>query len=188
MNAKLALLLPTLSLVIAGCATSYKLPKDSPSATYSLAVESDAASTTTRTVYTLMLDESCNRHPYGLGGGSKSVFGSDPKIETASIAVLAEKPLQFTTNYIDARFAQNKGCSVTGVFTPKTDHIYQARMKIEQDVSVCKLGIIDLSNGGEEQVDFTMPPYICGEGKPSDIKNGQAMQLNWSVKVVPASR
>lgn len=177
-----------LPIAITGCATAYKLPKDLPSATYSLAAEIDASSTTGRTIYTLMLDESCNRSEYGSDGGKKSIFGSDPKIETTPIAIRAEKPLQFTTSYIDARFAENRACSVTGIFTPKTNHIYQARMKVEQNVTACKLGIVDISSGTEEPVDFTMPPYVCGEGKPSNVKNGRPLQLNWHFQVVPAAR
>ena len=177
-----------LSLLTIGCATSHKVPEGNPTARFSLRAEVDASTTTTRVAYTLIHDEKCNNHADGVDGGASRNFGSPLSIQTDPISISSEKPLYFTANYIDSGFAQNRACSLTGVFNPKTDHTYQARLAVLDNVTACQLGIFDISNGQEEAIEFQMPEHVCtGEGGPK-IKNGQAMQLNWKIKVIPNAR
>ncbi|RYY89381.1 MAG: hypothetical protein EOO15_06365 [Chitinophagaceae bacterium] len=178
----------SLAVFIAGCATSHKVPEGRPTAKLSLTVQVEADSTTTRTAYILINDEKCANHVNGVDGGASRNLGSPAIITTEPVKVAADIPLYFTTNYIDSGFAQNRGCSLTGIFTPKIHHNYQARMAVLDNVATCKLGLFDVSTEQEEVVELRMPEYICtGEGGPR-VKNGQAMQLNWKVKVIPMSR
>jgi len=177
-----------ISLLITGCATPHKVPAGTPTATYSLKAEIAGGSSTTRNIYTLINDSKCNAHPNGIKAGSTSKFGSPPVVQTESIQVMAEVPLYFTTNYIDSGFAINRACSLTGIFTPKTSHVYQARMLIAEDVTSCKLDLLDISSEQAVPVEFEMPEYVCtGEGGPK-IKNGQPARLNWHFTVTPASK
>jgi hypothetical protein len=171
------------SLAAAGCVAVYQVPQSRPSAQFQLASMSDSTSTTARSIQTWMWkNEDCEQSEYGARGSPK--FGNDAQAITDPVHILAGEKFVFTATYMDARFAQNRKCAVTGSFTPIAGRRYTAVLVIGDDVSSCQLGVYDVTSRKSEQIEFSAPRYLCegGAGKSARL-NGQPLWTNWKVQV-----
>jgi len=168
------------AILMAGCASTYVAPPSRPSAELYLQGESGPGSTMTRNVYMFALkDTECHKSDYGALLG-KSI-SNEATTRTESARIRADEPFVFTAAYMDARFAQNRACAVTAVFTPKGDHNYAARLVVSQDVTSCELGVYDLTDGTGEPIDLTLPKYVCDYGEQTTRQNGQPLRIQWHV-------
>lgn len=146
-----------------------------------VAGESDSTSTMSRNTFAWAFeDESCklNKNGTRLGGDIHNSATSQSK----PIVIPAEAEFVFTAVYIESRFGQTRECALTGKFTPLQSHRYKAKVVSSDSVNQCSLGIYDITNGQDEQVDFSMPPRACMFMSPS-TQNGRPLWTDYKVTV-----
>ena len=176
-------LLSCVVLGASGCLPIYTIPDDRPQAEFVLAAENESKGTTVRNVYTWVFkNEECEKTSHGMRAGSK-VLGEKDKT-TEPVKILAGEKFVFTSAYIDARFGQNRKCSITGSFVPQPNRKYKALLLVNEQVTACRLGIYDTTGGKEEQVPFVMPGYVCEDGGKTTRLNGQPLWTNWQIQFV----
>lgn len=166
-----------------GCLPTYSVPRLKPTAEFSVTAESDASATTARNIIVWVYkNEECDRHEYGMRAGSK--FENSSVISTDPTPIAAGERFVFTGYYIDARFAQNRACAATGIFTPQVNHHYRALLVVSGNVTTCRLGVYDTTSGDDEDVAISMPTYVCdSEGKTARL-NGRPLWRNWQLPVL----
>jgi len=166
------------------CVPTYRVPRLKPTAEFTLTAENDSSGTTSRNVLVWVYkDEECERHPYGMRAGSD--FGNSPVETTDPTPIAAGEPFVFSAYYGDSRFAQNRTCVSTGVFTPVAGHRYRALLAVSGEVTSCKLGVYDATSGQPEQIPISMPRYVCDDSGKTARPNGQPLWQNWHIKTMP---
>ncbi len=167
---------------LTGCVASYIVPDSAAKASFYLAVQSDAESTSLRNIsLTVLGDENCKEHQYGTRAGSN--IHNVGTAGTDTVKILANEKFVFTAMYVDARFAQNRKCVVTASFVPTEHHTYKALLAVTDDVRACKLGIYDVTSGKDQQLEFSMPKYACDITDLGIRPNGQPLWINWKATV-----
>lgn len=178
-----AILLTCTAFGIVGCLPAYQIPLTKPSAEFVLVAENESRSTTIRSIYTWVFkNEDCEKSTYGMNAGSATLSESVSAVAPRRIA--AGEKFVFTSAYIDARVGQNRQCSITGSFTPQPNHTYKALLLVNEQVTMCKLGIYDTTNHKDEQIEFFMPAFVCEDQGKSARPNGQPLWTDWRVRVI----
>jgi hypothetical protein len=178
------LILPiSLLFTVGGCATAYDAKTASKFAGFSLAGRSDSTSTTLRNTYAWAFqDEACNPSKYGTRLGGE--LGNSANAASSIVQIAADEKFVFTAVYTEARFGQNRECAVTGSFNPIAGHQYKARLITSDAVSTCQLGVYDVTNDAEEQIEFSMPPYACIFNGTSTRHNGRPLWTDFKVRIL----
>src|SRR3954470_5328580 len=122
-------------LGLSACMPTYTVAPDKPKARFSLAAENESRSTTMRNIWARAFKNLACEEP--TRAGNKVLTDGD--LATEAVQILAGESFVFTTTYMDARFAQNRKCSVTGSFVPQADRTYKGVLLVNQDVTACKL-------------------------------------------------
>jgi len=126
---------------LTGCASTYSIPTSIPSAEIFVTAGNDPSAVTSRNVYLWAFkDEQCTASDHGTLAGRSFALGSS--------ALAASEPQKIAAN---DKF----------VFTPEQRHLYKALIQVDDDVTQCGLGILDVTGGSEKRVAFAMPKYAC---------------------------
>lgn len=101
-----------------------------------------------------------------------------------TVSISSGKPFVLTHRYIDARFAQNRTCSVTVSFVPEAGKTYQTYFYVEPDVSGCDTFVSGPSSrAGENVASFQYNENLCLGGANKGPMNRQAVWINWKANV-----
>jgi len=174
-----------LSVVVGlgGCASTYSIPTSTPSAGIFVTAGNNPSAVTSRNVYLWAFkDEQCTASDHGTLAGRSNAFGSSALAASEPQKIVANNKLVFTAGYIDSRFAQNRQCAVTAAFVPEEGHLYKALIQVDDDVTKCGLGILDVTGGSEKRVAFTMPKYACLFNSNIVRENGRPLWTNYVVR------
>jgi hypothetical protein len=99
-----------------------------------------------------------------------------------TVPVSSGKPFIFTYYYIDARFAQNRKCSLTVSFLPESGKSYNSYFYVDPEVTRCDATIYSPNDKpGNNVSSFAYNPNRCINGRNDGPRNGQATWINWSV-------
>ncbi len=170
--------------LLSGCASTYSAHRTKPTAEFYLVAENDSKSTTLQNVFLWAFKNTqCEANEYGTRMGS--VLSNSSPANTPPHTVVANEPLVFTAVYIDARFAQNRQCAITGEFTPLPNRRYVARLAATNDVGACDLGVYEAREGKQEPLKIEMPEFVCEYGASRKLKNGRPLTTNWRVLALP---
>jgi deoxyribodipyrimidine photolyase-like uncharacterized protein len=176
----------SLAFALAACLPTYEVSTAQDTAEFFLSTTNDSQSTTLRSAYVWAFkDEECTRSPLGMRAGQ--AVNNDSGATTTPLKVVANEKFVFTAGYIDARFAQNRQCSVTAAFVPRKNRRYKAQLVVSDDVRGCRVGVYDVTSNKDQQIEFSMPQYLCDdEGKTARL-NGSPLWTDWQVQVNVAS-
>jgi hypothetical protein len=177
-------LLPVFILAsLTGCATTYDARTAPKTAEFSLEGKNDSTWTTLRNTFAWAFeDEECRTSKYGTRLGGE--IGNSATGASAAVPIAAEGKFVFTAAYMEGRVGQIRECAVTGSFDPIPGHRYKAVLVSSEGVSVCQLGVYDVTNTTDEQIEFSMPPHACIVNATSKRENGRPLWTNYKVKVI----
>ena len=166
-------------LILSGCASTYSLPSNQPSATLSFQLSTDSTDTTAKGFQIDAYEDlSCAPAKHGSSLASKRL--ADDQERLGPVKVSTDQPFTFAVAYSEARFAQNKSCSFTAAFWPATDQVYSVQFKVVKQSAACGLQITD-SRGNP--VRYEAPQMSCAEGVGGGkTQNGGAGILNWTIR------
>jgi hypothetical protein len=175
-----------LAFGLTACLPAYEVSPANDTAEFSLSATNDSQSTTLRSAYVWAFkDEERNRSELGMRAGQ--AINNDSGATTTPLKVVANEKFVFTAGYIDARFAQNRQCSVTAAFVPRKNRRYKAQLVVTDDVRGCRVGVYDVTSNKDQQIEFSMPKFVCGdEGKTARL-NGRPLWTDWQVQVTVVS-
>ena len=179
-------IVPFIALIgLTGCMSTYKAPLNRPNAEIFATAETDESVSNSRMVWLeAFKNEECADSDNGIRLGSSPPFANTRITSSPPNAIAAEEKFVFTAVYMDARFAQNRQCSLTGAFIPREARRYKVLVKVDDHVTSCGLGLYDVTTGIEQQVEFTMPKYACRGRTDNAGLNGRPLWTNWQVQVV----
>lgn len=161
-----------------GCVSVYQVPADQPKAQLSFNLRTDSTGTTIKNfIIKHYADAECSESKQGTKIGN-TVFASE-KESLGPYWVLANMPLTFAVLYSEARFKQNRGCSMTATFTPTVGQKYTVQFAVIDQSYGCGLRILDQEN---KPVSFSEPEFSCAETLAGKVKNGGAGILNWEIQ------
>ena len=176
-----------LALAPAACLPVYEVSPANDTAEFFLSTTNDSTATTLRTAYVWVFkDEECTRSERGMRAGN--AMNNDSEATTAPQKVLANEKFVFTASYGDARFAQNRRCAVTAGFIPRKNRRYKAQLVVTDDVRGCSLGIYDVTSSKDQQIEFSMPQYLCVDSGKSTSLNGRPLWTDWHIQAHVVSR
>lgn len=99
-----------------------------------------------------------------------------------SLHLPAEQPITLALWYIEANYGNNRECSYTWTFTPKTGEHYRARLAVSRDIH-CNVTLVDAAGA---PVDVSTPENSCVLGVYGKrIPNGEPAIITYEVRVVP---
>jgi len=174
-----------LSVVVglAGCASTYSIPTSIPSADIFVTAANSPSGVTGRNIYLWAFkDEQCTQSDHGTLAGRSHAFANSALAASEPQKIPANDKFVFTAGYIDSRFAQNRQCTVTAAFVPEQGHLYRALIQVDDDVTKCGLGILDVTGGSEKRVAFAMPKYACLFNSNIARENGKPLWTNYVVR------
>lgn len=165
-------------LWLVGCASTYSLPTNSPSATMTLDLRSESKGTTMQGYRVFAYqDMNCTPSPLGSLIESKQFTGAVEKI--GPIKVVAASPLTFAVLYGESRMSQNRQCSFTASFLPRAGESYGVQFAVADGALACGMKITD---GAGQEVSFESPSSSCAETFAGRVKNGGTGVLNWTFR------
>ena len=176
-----------LAFGLAACLPAYEVSPTSETAEFFLSTTNDLQLTTLRTTYVWVFkDEECTRSALGMRAGN--AMNNDREATTAPQKVLANERFVFTAAYGDARFAQNRNCAVTAAFVPRKNRRYRAELVVTDDVRGCSIGVYDVTSNRDQQIEFSMPQYLCGDSGKTTRLNGRPLWTDWHIQATVVSR
>lgn len=99
-----------------------------------------------------------------------------------TVRIPAGKPFILTHHYIDARFAQNRACSVTVSFTPERGKSYQTFFYVDDQVNGCDAIIAQEAARTSENVpSFRYSDNLCLGGTNMGKMNRRPVRINWEI-------
>lgn len=155
--------------LLSGCAT-YKVPAGASTAKLVSRMENNSTGTTLRLFWT-----SISRYTDCSDAArlqTKVYPGDSYTAETAVIE--AGRDLAISATYADARFGENRECSITAEFSPVAGKVYLVDMQVRHEVSSCRMNLYDITEGEEKKkrVYYQMPQQACRDQQLRS-KNGQ---------------
>ncbi|WP_156900015.1 hypothetical protein [Luteimonas mephitis] len=172
--------LAALALALAGCVSQYEYGAAPDSAT--LRIVGNTANFFTDAYE----NEGCK--PNRSGGRLATFYGPTkdaPSPEAGkTVLIPSGKPFVLTHRYIDARFAQNRICSVTVSFVPEPGGIYQTYFYVEPEVEGCDTLVSEAGGSpGESVSSFKYNEKLCPSGLDRGAMNRQPVRVNWKADV-----
>lgn len=166
--------------LLAGCATTYSLPEKSEKAQLRLLGENASSGTFSRRFFLYVFEnEECGITSAGTTLIRLNSSGKD-RVMSEAVDIQAGKPATLTAQYIDARFAQNRSCYVTGTFTPLKNETYTVVLAVNPDVTECRMGLFNGSPVEANRVDeLHLPSAYCTVDGKFEGKNGKSLWTNW---------
>lgn len=143
---------------------------------------SDSTGTTVQSYRVFAYDDlACTPSRHGEKLGQFALGGAREKIGPQKVA--AGSPLVFAVQYVEARHAQNRGCTFTAAFTPEAGRSYEVTYLASNQGLACGLQI---TNERKQPVTFDVPEFTCAAPTPLKARNGGAGVINWKITVWPA--
>ncbi|MBI1891856.1 MAG: hypothetical protein HYS18_14510 [Burkholderiales bacterium] len=170
----------TALIFLSGCASSYKIPNDHPSASVSFDLTSDSTNTTSKGFNVFAYDD-LNCIPSKHGSRIDWKWPANDREILGPASVAAGVSLTFAVLYGESRIAQNRNCSFTASFNPLAGQTYLIRFVVTNQSLACGIQITDSSG---TQVAYQAPENSCAETFAGKVKNGGAGILDWKVRVV----
>lgn len=182
-------------IVLAGCASQYKLSPSAPTADISFTTTSDSGSAIGRTVaFMALAANSCNADVHGVRlFSATSTIVIPGGLNSETIPIAANDRMHFIAHYSEHRYAEDLDCIVDGNFQPLPGKKYKGIFTVTGNVSSCDFVLQDVTSGKNEPVFVEKPSRACpfvgftGEngymrsnGRGSDIKT------KTNVMVMPA--
>lgn len=121
-------------------------------------------------------DINCAPSQLGLSIESKQFTNAIEKL--GPIRVAAESQMTFAILYGEARMAQNRQCSFTASFVPRSGEKYSVQFAVDDGALGCGMQIMDSSG---QEIGFESPQESCAETFAGRVKNGGAGFLNWTI-------
>ena len=167
-------------LLLGACATTktYTVPSNVPTASLALDLHSVSTGTTSQS-YRVFAYDDLNCTASRFGAPLKIVRFAEPSVKLEPIKIVAEAPLTFSILYGESRMAQNRQCSFTASFMPRSGDTYNILFQVAHGAQACGMKIFDKSNS---EVSYESPLMSCAETFAGRVRNGGTGILDWKLK------
>lgn len=146
---------------LTGCASTYKIHANEPSAELSVTttIDGNASSTSRRTYILALADGSCDHNSNGDSIGHDNEIGTPTSLNIDPTPIAATGWLHFNVGYAEHRFEEDLDCKVDGSFEPVAGKKYKGTLRIKNNVHSCDFTITDASSG--ENIPIEKSQYAC---------------------------